>query len=99
MSSSDCSKNGLFYCIVHSSGKPLHLTEEEVRDLAMSNWDISIYGSERGRNIGIKALQRWNTPFIYTCEIGIRELLARSRHIISPKYDKSANRNMLEHLA
>ena len=82
------SKDGIAYCIIHSFGKAPLLTKEEMDEIALANWDISIYNSERGRLIGIRSLQRLDTEFIYTVELNIHDLMKKSKQALLKVLDK-----------
>lgn len=88
---SNFSKNGIAYCVIFSFGKAPLLTMKEMDEIALANWNISIYNSERGRLIGIRSLQRLNTEFIYTVELNIHDLMERSKPAILRVLDKKVN--------
>lgn len=81
-------KNGVFYCVIWSFGKPPLLTDAEIQKMAMTNWNLRVYDSERGRRIGIRHFQNLDTEFIFTCELSLQELMQKSKPALLPQYDR-----------
>ena len=90
------SPDGIAYCIIYSFGKSPRLTTEQSKKIALSNWSIKIYGSEKGRRVGIRALQHHRNwlvyTLIYTCELSLAQLMNNAKTVLKLSNDNNDKR-------